>query len=93
MITYTVTQYEQEDFDNVERNMTTEEAISILDNLPRGYFPYTKPSWGKADEVDFDNYKICCAIDMAIEVLSKKAKQEKDIKKVVKRAKEWGEVE
>ena len=76
MITYTVTQYEQEDFDNIDKNMTTEEAISILDNLPRGYFPYTKPSWGSATERDFENYKICCAIDMAIEQLQKEREQE-----------------
>lgn len=76
MITYTVTQYEQEDFDCVKRNMTTEEAISILESLPRGFFPYTKPSWGKADGVDFDNYTICCAIDMAIEQLRKEREQE-----------------
>ena len=66
MVSYTVTEYEQEDFENVKKNMTAEEAISILDALPRGYFPYTSPSWGRADERDFDNYKICCAIDFAI---------------------------
>lgn len=76
MITHTRTEYEQKDFDNVDKNMTIEEAISILDNLPGGYFPYTKPSWGNATERDFKNYKICCAIDMAIEVLLEKAKQE-----------------
>lgn len=76
MITYTTIKYEQEDFDSVERNMTTEEAISILENLPRGYFPYTKPSWGKATERDFENYKICCAIDMAIEQLRKECETE-----------------
>lgn len=75
MRAYTVIEYEQEDFDNIDKNMTAEEAISILDNLPRGYFPYTKPSWGKATERDFDNYKICCAIDMAIEQLRKEREQ------------------
>lgn len=69
MIKYTITEYEQEDFDNIDKNMTAEEAASILEGLPRGYFPYTKPSWGKATESDFDNYKICCAIDMAITYL------------------------
>lgn len=76
MITYTITEYEQEDFDNVERNMTAEEAISILESLPRGYFPYTKPSWGKATERDFENYKNCCAIDFAIEQLQKECEKE-----------------
>lgn len=46
--------------------------LTSLDNLPGGYFPYTKPSWGNATERDFKNYKICCAIYMAIEVLSEK---------------------
>lgn len=76
MRTYTVIEYEQEDFDNVERNMTIEKSISILEGLPRGYFPYTKPSWGKATERDFDNYKICCAIDTAIEQLQKECEKE-----------------
>ncbi len=76
MITYTTTEYEQEDFDDIDKNMTIEEAISILEGLPRGYFPYTKPSWGGATERDFDNYKICCAIDMAIEQLQKEREKE-----------------
>lgn len=69
MITYTVTEYEEKDFEVIKESMTAEQAICILESLPRGYFPYTKPSWGKATERDFDNYKICCAIDKVIKML------------------------
>lgn len=44
MKTYTVTEYEDEDFETIKENMTTEQAICILESLPRGYFLYTKPS-------------------------------------------------
>lgn len=43
MKTYTVVEYEQEDFDSVKNNMTTEEAAEILESLPRGWFPYRLP--------------------------------------------------
>lgn len=75
MKTYTVTEYEQEDFDKVKESMTAEKAIEILEGLPRGYFPYNLPEWGKnVDNWDYDNYEICCAIDKAIEALREKEK-------------------
>ena len=37
---YTVVEYEQSDFDDVKDRMTKEEAIRILEGLPRGWFPY-----------------------------------------------------
>ena len=39
MRTYTVTEYEQEDFDAVKDTMTAEKAIEILESLPKGWFP------------------------------------------------------
>lgn len=66
---YTVVEYEQEDFDAVRDNMTTEKAIEILEGLIDGWFPYRLPKWGKCAESDYDNYKICCAIWYAIEKL------------------------
>lgn len=67
---YTVVEYERSDFDAVKNGMTKEEAIDILDALPRGWFPYRLPEWGTpAKTSDYDNYRICCAIDMAIEAL------------------------
>ena len=72
MRTYTVTEYEQEDFDAVNEEMTAEKAISILERLPHGWFPYTLPEWGNAKEYDYDNYKICCAIWFAIDRLKER---------------------
>lgn len=67
---YTVVEYEQEDFDAVRDNMTTEKAIEILEGLIDGWFPYRLPKWGtKCNERDYDNYKICCAIWYAVEKL------------------------
>ncbi len=68
MIKYETIIYEQEDFDALDE-MTNEEAIEVLNGLPRGYFPYRKPEWGDVTEQDYDNYKICCAIDKAVEAL------------------------
>lgn len=68
MRTYTVTEYEQEDFDAIEENMTADKAIEVLGGLPRGWFPYRLPRWGdKISRCDLDNFEICCAIQFAIE--------------------------
>lgn len=70
MRTYTVTEYEQEDFDAVKDNMTAKKAIEILESLPRGWFPYRMPSWSdKVTISDYENYKMCCAIWFAIDLL------------------------
>lgn len=68
---YVVTEYEVSDFDEARDNMTRQEAISILESLPRGYFSYRHPSYGSEDvnDYDYEKYKICCALDMAIEAL------------------------
>lgn len=67
---YTVVEYEQEDFDKIKSEMTKEKAIDILSGLPRGWFPYSLPSWSKeVSGCDLENYEICCAIYKAIELL------------------------
>lgn len=67
MRTYTVTEYEQEDFDAVKDTMTSEKAIAILEELPDGWFPYRLPSWSdNVTDVDYEMYKICQAIWWAI---------------------------
>lgn len=69
---YTVVEYEQEDFDKIEREMTKERAIEVLSGLPRGWFPYRLPRWSeKVDATDLDKFEICCAIEKAIEALKK----------------------
>lgn len=73
MITYTVTEYEDEDFDAVRENMTIDKAIKILEGLPDGWFTYRMPSWGdKVCSVDLDNYEICCAIWAVIALLKER---------------------
>lgn len=70
MKTYTVVEYEQEDFDRVKSDMTIERAVELLESLPRGWFPYSMPCWsGKVTSSDLENYEICCALDKAIERL------------------------
>ena len=72
----TVVEYEQSDFDAVRDDMTREQAVEILASLPRGWFPYRLPEWdGNAGTSDYDNYRICCAIDMAIRALKEVDKQ------------------
>ena len=67
---HTVIEYEQEDFDKIEHEMTVEKAIEVLSRLPRGWFPYRLPKWGeKVDSSDLDKFEICCAIDKAVERL------------------------
>lgn len=75
MITYTVIEYEEKDFEAVKEGMTAERAICILESMPRGYFPYTMPSWGKPTSVDLDHYEICCAIEMAIARLKEREQE------------------
>ena len=70
---YTVVEYEQSDFDAIKNGMTEEEAAQILDSLPRNWFPYRLPEWGGDVSVsDYDNYRICCALDIAIKVLEER---------------------
>lgn len=67
----TIVEYEQSDFDAVRDGMTSKEAVEILASLPRGWFPYRLPVWGgNVGTSDYDNYRTCCAIDMAIQALT-----------------------
>lgn len=67
---YTAVEYEESDFDEVKNGMINQEAAEILDSLPRGWFPYRHPSYDKhVSSSDYDNYRICCALDLAIKAL------------------------
>lgn len=73
MKTHTIVEYEQSDFDAVRDGMTCEEAAEILGNLPRGWFPYSLPSWSKdVTASDLENFRVCCALDIAIKALEDK---------------------
>lgn len=56
-----------------KKDMTADRAIEILEGLPRGYFLYNMPMWSaNCGSRDLDNYEICVALDMAVEVLKNK---------------------
>lgn len=68
MITYTVTEYETEDYNAARDNMSNTEAIKLLKHIDRGYIPdynYT------GTECDFAFYKLHIAIRKAIDALEK----------------------
>lgn len=68
MRTYTVTEYEMEDYDNFSNNLTKEEIIDGLASIARGWLPdynYT------GTEDDFYNFKEHAIINKAIELLRK----------------------
>lgn len=70
---YIVVEYEESDFDEVKNEMTNQEAVEILDSLPRGWFPYRHPSYDKhVSSSDYDNYRIYCALNLAIKALEGK---------------------
>ena len=66
MRTYSVVEYEMQDYEDFKNNLTNENAIALLERIARGYLPdynYT------GDEVDFDNYCLHMAINKAMEAL------------------------
>ena len=70
---YTIVEYEQSDFDAMKNGMTKEEAAEILASIPRGWFPYRLPEWEKnVSECDYENYRICCAIGIAVKALKER---------------------
>lgn len=63
---YMVTEYDKEDYDSFEENMTNEQVVDILKDIESGYIPdydYT------GTERDFENYKLHAALWKAVEVL------------------------
>lgn len=72
----TIIEYEQEDFDAIRENMTTEKAIEVLTGIGEGWFPYRLPSWSKVNDADLQFYEYNCAIDIAIKALKEVKKDE-----------------
>lgn len=63
---YTMTVYENEDYDKISTEMTNEEVVELLLYIKRGYIPdynYT------GSEEDFENYKLNMAMSKAILII------------------------
>lgn len=69
MRTYTVTEYDEEDYENYRNNLTIEETINTLERIRRGWiadYNFT------GTEDDFERYKLHAALYNAIEILQKR---------------------
>jgi hypothetical protein len=66
MRTYTVTEYDREDYDAVRENMTNDEAIRLLERIDRGWIPDYNFT---GTEDDFENYKLHQALYKAMDAL------------------------
>lgn len=69
MRTYTVIEYEKEDYAIARDEMTMEEVINNLERINRGWIP----DYGySGTESDFENYKLHVALWKAIEMITEK---------------------
>ena len=66
MRTYTVTEYDREDYEAIKENMTNEEAAHFLAIIDRGYVPDYQFN---GSEDDYYNYCLHIAIRKAISLL------------------------
>ena len=66
MRTYTITEYDREDYDAVRENMTNDEAICLLERIDRGWIPDYNFT---GTEDDFENYKLHQALYKAMNAL------------------------
>jgi len=72
MKTYTITEYEMEDYDNFINSLTKEEIINRLNYIARGWLPDYNFS---GTEDDFDYFKNHAVINKAIELLKREVKK------------------
>ena len=71
MRTYTVTEYDKEDYDAVRENMTDEEVLSALKSIERGWLP----DWNYSGaEDDFEYYKLHLALYKAMDIIQAQMK-------------------
>lgn len=70
--TYTVTEYDREDYTELRENMTDEEAVALLERIERGWIPDYNCD---GSEDDFDNYKLHVALYKAMEKLQSKTER------------------
>ena len=64
---YTVTEYEKEDYEDFKRNLTSEQAIELLERISRGYLPDYNFT---GTENDYEYYCMHQAIYKAIGALA-----------------------
>ena len=69
---YTVTEYEQEDYEDFKRNLTNEQAIQLLESISRGYLPDYSFT---GTENDFEYYCLHQAIYRAIDALQERSEE------------------
>lgn len=67
MRTYTVNEYEQEDYSQAKENMSDHEAALLLERIDRGWVPGYDFT---GTQQDFENYKLHVALDRTIKALS-----------------------
>lgn len=66
MRTYTVTEYEKEDYENLRENITNDEVLEMLEEIERGWIPdYNFDN----TERDFENYKLHLALYKAMDAI------------------------
>ena len=70
---YTVTEYEDKDYQDFKDNLTDEHAIVLLERISRGWLPDYNFD---GTESDFDNYCLHQAIYRAIDALQKRGEEE-----------------
>lgn len=75
MRTYTVTEYEMEDYKNFREGMTNEEAVELLNRIERGWIPDYNFD---GTESDYENYQLHQAIYKGIEALKTVGEMEND---------------
>lgn len=68
MKTYTITEYEKEDYDNFQDSLTKKEIINGLNNIARGWLPDYNFT---GTEDDFYIFKDHAIINKAIELLKR----------------------
>lgn len=75
MRTYTVTEYEMEDYKNFREGMTNEKAVELLNRIERGWIPDYNFD---GTEGDYENYQLHQAIYKGIEALKTVGEVEND---------------
>ena len=69
---HTVTEYEQEDYEDFKRNLTSEQTIELLERISRGYLPDYNFT---GTENDFEYYCLHQAIYRAIDALQERSEE------------------